>query len=343
MIHGQGTGSAARMTTVTRITSMRSASIMMIATVALCACGSQTVATADHSRQSAVIGQGRTAAGATFVATVQAAKGCALDVSISESGRPGRVALCYARFESPSEPRVTCLLGSVVIHMRVLDATRYVRLTLSDGVSVTSPVMVVPRRLGGPATLYYQALRDAAPFPTRLTELNPRNQPLGVVKVPGVAGCTKQLVRPLSGGTRVLAKETGPGGAVLTIMSRASLRSAFGALRVTLTGSEGTEVIGSGALRLALPLEWEIKRVCRPYPYTIVYGLLPSRDVVLLGASRHDRALSRVAIPSSVRPKTVLVFGFGTQAPNTLLVRTDTGRTLVSESVSHIVAHTPCS
>jgi hypothetical protein len=307
------------------------------------ACGSQAVATTGHAVRPTIIGRGRTAAGTTFVATAQPIEGCQTNIDIREGGKIGQLSLCYSQFQSPPEAAAICLLGSIVIHMRVSEATHNVRLTMSDGKTVTSPVMVVPQRLGGPATLYYQVVRGAASIPTALTELDRRNQPLSTVRVPGVIGCSKQSVKHLPDSEGMLAKEIGPGGTEFTITTKDEpSRTEFGSLRMTSTQSGSTTTIGFGALRLALPLEWEIAHICKPYPYAVVYGLLPARDRVFVGSGHKYNALSRVAIPSSVRPRTVLVFGIVRGAPSNLIVRADAGRTLVTQNIGDIFAHLVC-
>jgi hypothetical protein len=317
--------------------------IVAMAMIVCSACGSQTAAKAGHAVRPAVIGRGRTAAGTTFVATAQPVEDCPTNIDIREDGKIGQLSLCYSRFQSPPEATAICLLGSVVIHMRVSEATHSVRLTMSDGNTVTSSVMVVSQRLGGPATLYYQVVRGAAAIPTALTELDRRNQPLSTVRVPKVIGCSKQSVKHLSDGEGVLAKEVGPGGTEFTITAKDEpSRTEYGSLRMTSTQSGNTTTIGFGALRLAPPLEWEIVHICKPYPYAVVYGLLPVRDMAFVGSGHKYNALSRVAIPSSVRPRTVLLFGIVRGAPSSLIVRTDAGKTLVTQNIGGIFAHLVC-
>ena len=181
--------------------------LVTVAVLACSGCGSTT----PHSEDPEIIGHGRTFAGSSFVARLRRTDGCPLSVAIKESRTFGSHGLCYSNFENPERPKVECLLGLLAIHMRVLNATRSVRLRLSDGQTVTSPAMVLPRRLGGPAALYYQVVRGPNPIPVLLTELDVQDRPLQTMAIRHVVECTEQLgKRP--GRTYVLAKDQTPSG-----------------------------------------------------------------------------------------------------------------------------------
>ena len=118
-------------------------------------------------------------------------------------------------------------------------------------------------------------------------------------------------------------------------------RTYFG-LRVAFKGA-GASAIGSGPLRLALPLEWDVRRVCKPYSYGIFYGMLTSPgDEAFVRTGRGLQRMRRAAIAASVRPHSTLVYSLVRQTPTELIVRTRDGKTVVDENVNSIFAETPC-
>jgi hypothetical protein len=240
---------------------------------------------------------------------------------------------------------VECQVGVLTIHLQVRDATRSVRLTLSNGHEVTSPVMLVSRALGGPAALYYQAVPGPAPIPVAATELDGRGRSMGTVATPRVVECTNPLVHYLPGGMRVLAKVRAPDHRTLVISTeeyRFLGKQGFG-LKIAFQG-RGARVIGFGALRSAPPLEWQIKRICTPYRYSVVYGVLASkRDVVLVRTGREFETLHHAPLRVPVRRDSVLVYGFTTQDPRELIVRAPTGATVLDDNVAASAAEAPCA
>jgi hypothetical protein len=340
-------------------------------------CGDST---GHRSAHPVTIGRGRTFAGTSFVATLPSGTGkeapgpspvlgereptsnCPLNVAITENGGSSYVVECYDRMESPVRPKVECVGGLLTIHMQVASTTRSVRLTLSNGQSMTSPVIRVPRRLGGPARVYYQAVRGPSPIPVSVTELSGRGQVLQTVAAPRVVECMKGVVRHLPGSGRVLVKAVAPGRrefAISTEETRILGRTNYG-LRVTFRGPMPF-VVRSAALRLAqpaagvqvaspaelgriAPLEWQVIRVCKPYRYTILYGVLTSESDEVLVRSGHGRdVLRRVAIPVSVRPHSLLVYDILGETPSQLIVDTPAGKTIVDEDISSTVAQVPCA
>lgn len=171
------------------------------------------------------------------------------------------------------------MFGLIAIHMRVRLATTSVRLTLSDGQTVSSPVMNVDRRLGGPAKLYYQVVRGPAPILVTLTEVDGHNRPLQSVALRPMIGCTGQPLKHPRNSAQTITEARTPDGRVVVISSfRTELfnRQYLG-LRVAFPAPEA-KVIESAALRLMLPLHWNIGRICGREHYLVVYGWLASLD-----------------------------------------------------------------
>jgi hypothetical protein len=286
---------------------------------------------------------------------------CPINVAITEGGYRPAVVECYDRLESPVLPRVECLRGLVTIHMQVVNAARRVRLTLSSGQSVTSPVITVPPRLGGPAALYYQAVRGAYPRPAFISPLGSRGRVLNTVRVPPAVGCMQQRRRRLPGSGGVLASVTTPGGRVLAITAEETellghrsfglavvtkrskkLVARFVALRLARPVA-GARVASPAEEERIAPLEWAVVRVCEPTSVVLMLGALSSpSDAVMVHTERGRRVLRRAPIPAAQRPHSVLVYGAMTGTVKELLVRTSGGRTLIDEQIGAATAETRC-
>lgn len=153
------------------------------------------------SHREVVIGKGQTYAGTHFVATlligtkneqagrsvfkgeVMPKSSCPLNVAIKEQDYLPYVVECYVRLSDPVRPTVECVRGLLTVHMQTTDAAYSLRLILSDGQTVTSSLMTVPRRLGGPAKLYYQAIEKAGPSPIAVEEFASDGKILKVTRI----------------------------------------------------------------------------------------------------------------------------------------------------------------
>ncbi len=340
--------------------------LVTVAILLLVGCGGVVSDPSSHGHSLAVIGSGRTATGQPFVATLgqyrtsplrgrqelEPRRGCPLRVFIREGQHAWQNEVCYPRSEVSEQVGVECVAGLLLVHLAAPPTTRSVRLSLSNGQHVVSPVMLLPRGLGGPMALYYQAVRGPTPIPVSATELGAGGQVLGTITAYRVHECTKDITRTLPG-ARVLVKARAPGGKIFTISSertRTLGRTYFG-LRVAFAGVGGI-VAGAAALRLALPLEWgvatplewEVSRICTPHPYGIIYGVLTApRDEVLVRLGADLQPLRRVGIPASMRRHSVLVYGILGRAPDRLIVRAPGARTAVDENIDSIFAEKRCA
>jgi hypothetical protein len=327
--------------------------------VTLSGCGGAATDPSSHENPPIVIGGGRTAVGESFVATLGGARppsrlagerelephgGCPLRVFIREDQHAWQNEVCYPRSEVSEQAGVECASGLLLIHLAAPAATRSVRLSLSDGQQIVSPVMLLPRRHGGPVALYYQAVRGPTPIPVSATELGTHGQTLGTIGAYRGRECTKNMVRTLPG-ARVLVTAQAPGGKTLTISSEQTriLGSTHFGLRVVVGGAGGI-VAGTAALRVAPQLAWEVSRICKPYPYGIIYGVLATpSDEVLVGMGAELQPLHRVAIPASVRPHSALVYGILGSTPSRLIVRVPGAKVVLDENIRSIFAETRCA
>ncbi len=165
--------------------------------------------TSHETKSSAELGTGRTAAGTSYTVWLERTKGgsagmCKSSVEVRRGSGAGLGVLellgigsnvCLAPRQDRSEkPRVSCSEGLLAITTEVPPATRTVDLRLSNGTHVVSRPLLVPRRLGGPAAFYYQAVRGPSPVLVSLTERDVHGRTLGVRKLQRIVGCS---VHPL--------------------------------------------------------------------------------------------------------------------------------------------------
>lgn len=331
---------------------------------------------AKESGAETVIGRGRTRAGRSFVATVVGkhhekrslfpgeatpTSNCPLSVAITEGRNGVSHVECYSRMETPVRPGVECLGGQWIIHMQTSDDARRVRLTLNDGRSASSPLMMVPRRLGGPARLYYQAISATGSSPVLLTELAGDGNELRRVAVPTGAGCEKTTVQRLAGSGIQLARFVLADGGVATIATedaRITGTVSYG-LRLVVSGAE-PKVLRSASLRIAQPaqglhassrvqlrrlaaLEWEVARACSSGGETIVYGVAAPGNMVSVWSGNRRMRVHNVVIAPGVRPQGVLFYTITTSTPSRLTMSASSGRTAVDESIGKAVRQAACS
>jgi hypothetical protein len=326
------------------------------------------------------IARGRTAAGGKFVVRAEArsgrpdAVGCSAFITIEEPSRPrgGLIeslssgegtSRCVSRSHVEPKPAVQCDSGLLTIEANLLPAARSVRLLLSNQRTVTSSAIRVPTRLGGPARLYYQAVRGPSPIPVSLTELDAQGDTLTVLTLPAVVECTKNPIKHAPGGIVRLVHQSLPQGPSFTIraerfrelgtsyfelkarVSEGRLFSASGGLG-SLFGTESESEpgpppgVGGHAIRLggfgeSGTFAPHTSDGCEPQPYAIVYGLLKApRDTVLARVSGELVPLRKVAIPARLHAGGVLAYGAFSPLPSELLVRSPAGKIIASEDQS---------
>ncbi len=305
-----------------------------------------------------VIRRGKTAAGGHFVATAERTSGmsriCTVSVTLTEPSRPAPGLLgtlsgegtgrCLSRSHVDPEPAVHCASGLLTVEASLQARTRSVRLLLSDGNTITSPAILVPARLGGPAGLYYQVVRGPSPIPVSLTELNAQGATLDVLNLPAVVECTKHPTKYFPGGIVPLAHESPPHLPAFTI--RAERYRKLGTVHFELKLTESNEELlqgpggGNFEADVALPRGWRVFQPqassgCRPQPYVIVYGLLKNpNDSVLARVSGMLVPLHETAIPAHLHAGAVLVSGELSPLPTELLVRDANGRTIDSANLA---------
>jgi hypothetical protein len=321
-----------------------------------------------ESKSTTRLGSGRTAAGTRYMVSLERTKGgghgCKAQVQIRppESGMSGAFGqilltigsepvLCLSGSGSAA-PLVQCSEGLIEVRARLLPAARTVVLRLSDGRQVVSRAVLIPARLGGPAAIYYQALRGPSPIPVSLIERDAQGHTLRVVNLQRIVGCSKHPLKYLSGGRRTLvhAQTQGPKFSIVgeryrlfgRVHSQLKLRTGEGPTSFEEYEEEGLdeaqgEPTGSfrAPVRHLRPLESEVSTGCHPHEYSIFYGLLkPQRDTVLAKVAGKLVPLLRVRIPASLHAGGVLVYLASESQPEEVVVRSPSGKVVMSEDLS---------
>ena len=307
------------------------------------------------------IGAGRTAAGSKYTVWLERKKGgsayeCKLSVQVrgASGAAPGLVEILQSesdiclkpREDRSNEPSVKCNNGLLTIRTEVAPATRTVALRMSDGAEFVSRPVLVSRRLGGPDAFYYQAVRGPSPIPISLIERDAHGSVLRTVKLLRIVGCSKHPVKYAPGGKQTLVSGQAPQGPRFSIVgerfrlygrARLQLKLTTGEGLITTTSydEEGTESPLESfpvPVKRTAPLNSEITAGCSPHEYSIFYGLLSQpRDVVLAKISGKLAVLPRVQIPPSLHIRGVLVYLASTAQPEKIVVRSPSGKLLMSE------------
>jgi hypothetical protein len=306
------------------------------------------------TKRPVVIGRGQTAAGGSFMATAERSSrvsrgvGCSVFVTLTEPSRPAAGLLetlsnegtgrCLSRSHVDPEPVVRCRSGLLTVEANLQAKTRSVRLLLSDGETITSPAILVPARLGGPAGLYYQVVRGPSPIPVSLTELDAQGATLSVLKLPAIVECTKNPVKYLPDGIVGLVHESPPQMPAFTIRAESYRKLGSAHFELKLKESNEELILGQGGgsieADITVPRGWRVFQPqassgCQPQPYVIIYGLLKAPgDSVLARVSGTLVPLRKVVIPAHLHAGGVLAYGELSPLPTELLVRDASGRTI---------------
>lgn len=318
-----------------------------------------------ESKSSTKLGSGRTAAGTRYTVWLQRTKGgpagmckASVEVRKTEQANPviseliieGGSEVCLApRQKRSEEPDVSCSEGLLKIESEVPSATRTVDLRMSDDAQVVSRPLLVPRRLGGPAAFYYQAVRGPSPVPVSLTERDAQGRTLRMLKLRRIVGCTRHPVKYVRGGRLTLVHGSTPQGPSFSIVGeRYRLFGHLHAQLKLITGEASTpsgegeeediEQATSGSVpiptRRMTPLDSEISAGCHPHQYSILYGLLRQpRDTVLAKIGGRLVPVSRVRLPSSLHAAGVLVYLASVGQPEEILVRSPDGTIVAREDL----------
>ena len=260
---------------------------------------------------------------------------------------PDSPASCRSIGATTKQPNVSCFEDEDKIEAFTAPAVRRVRLRLASGRSVTSPVLRLPRRAGGPTGLYFQVIRGARQRPVRLTELGAGGRVLKTMRL-RYPGCSKEPTIPPA---VQIASGATPDGTAFQIVGRYESVSASGSLsdfgvalagpfQVAGLGDEEPEEEPDGSLNdIVGPFQWSLRSRCGPPEAAVVYGLLSApADTILARTGAGLTTLAKAALPPSLQMHAVAAYGSFAEEPTQVIVRDATGKTLATRDLSTMVA-----
>ena len=297
--------------------------------------------------KSKVFGHGRTHDGTPF--DVEENKGfgphCRYIISFSET-RPseggtttssvGDSLRCLSGGKPAPRASVGCEEGTLHVESTTLARTRRVRLLLSDGRTVLSRVTLVPRRYGGPAGVYFQALRGPSPYPVALSELDARGRLVRSVPLRAVRGCRRLRAtnKPVF---RTILEARTPGGQPFSITGLSVADHARRSLQFSAEGanftSPDTELRPAKPTAATRTFSTQLALGCEPHPFAVLYGQLrsPGATVLAATASTPLTPLTEVAIPKALRARGVLAYIVLDGLPTEVVVRSAAGTVIFRE------------
>jgi hypothetical protein len=308
----------------------------------------------ERPRLQPTLGHGKTQSGATF--TVRQGAGgesfgssCqhAVTLELADQRKTSNgvsfgtsgSSLCLSK-RREYRPSSSCGGGEASIAVVLPGTVRSVRLRLSDRRTLTSAVVPIPRKDGGPLGVYVQALRGYTPYPVTLTALDREGKVVHVVRVTS-ARCMKQS-GPANPTLVHLASGSTPGGepfsieGVLVEFGHAEHDFSLNAM----VGAEGSNEASSSeqlGARSEAPkaFAWSQEIGCAPHPFALVFGILAAPgDSVLARTPEGLIALTKQELAANLYAGGSLVYGVFSSLPSELVVRRSDGSTLYAESLA---------
>lgn len=291
---------------------------------------------AREIRNTTALGSGATSAKGRYTVSVTRTSGhCPYKISVQDTGGSPfpKTPMCVTTRHAVIQ-RVRCEEGERIVEALMPAAVRTVVLRLSDGHGVDSRTITLPARLGGPASIYYQAVPRGSAVPISMTELDAHGHTLAAIPVHPSSKCVRHQVHTVSGGSHKLASGQIPGGPRFTIIGNAFAYNGPSKLSLSV---ELEDLGGSGSnLKGAHPkiLELTTDDGCYPVDYHIIYGILKATgDTVQAHADGNVTELQRAKLPASLRTHGTLVYGVFTGPVESIIVHTPTGRTADAEGL----------
>jgi hypothetical protein len=304
----------------------------------------------ETRKQEPVLGHGRTHAGSTFTlrrenATEPSEASCRKSISIEIEGPSKRktgvsevwgTSLCLSGRKRRSRASGSCG-NEVTSIVAVMPASvQSVQLLLSNGKTITSGVIHIPPRDGGPASVYVQAVRGYSPYPVSLRELGRDDKLVVMVKV----GFRCHPEPPASGPRFVsLVNGTTPTGepfAIEGVLVHFGNHQTGFSLDLSHSHSSNSEAEGEIAVGHTKPkaFSWSLGMECPPHEYAIVYGILSAPgSTVMARTSTGLVPLTKVELAADLHSGGPLVYGVFSTLPSELVVLGGNGTTLYTESL----------
>jgi len=293
-----------------------------------------------EQQRARVIGKGRTSAGTTFVIRANAGNGsrgsCAHEVDIDVHERNGGSGGGVCLSEGTHSHASGMCSGSVeTVELATPPEVRRARVRLSDGRTVTVPVVQIPAKDGGPAGVLVGAFRGYDPYPVSLQELSLNGSVLRTVSLRGVR-CRKETAANSVGPPQfvTLATVTGPSGQPLTItglLHRVGKQTEFSlGPQAGTRNTEGDEEHGERK-----QFQWSLSSECAPHTYSLLDGiLLPPGASVFVRTAAGLVPLTKVELAASIPAQGPLFYGIYATPPTEIVVERSDGSVLYTESLS---------
>jgi hypothetical protein len=290
-------------------------------------------------RSTTELGHGSTAAGRRFeVSVIKSAsrtdRTCKFRIRVEGSASElSSQGICLPTRRSAT-PHVACEEDERTVEAILAPDVRQVRLLLSGGRIISSKVIVIPKRLGGPVSFYFQAVPRGPAVPLSLTLLGTRGEALGTLQLPSARVCIRHGVHFLHHGIIRLARGQVPGGPKFAIKGEAYAYNGpvYFSLSIELeNGGGGGEGLSGSYQRFFTRAFWT---KCSPVQYAIVYGVLKqSADRIVARVGADTVTLSTAPIPSHLHAGGVLFYGTFTTPPELLILENQQGKALATENL----------
>ncbi len=297
-----------------------------------------------------VLARGKTSAGTTFLVRRDASPEsfgatCAHSVTVElkeapsnprrpSTGGSSSGSECLTG-RSPSHPSASCGGGIETLELAVPASVSEVRLKLSNGQAITTPVVRVPRRDGGPGGVYVQAVRGYTHYPVSLTELNAGGKAVRTLKV-GFR-CEREVPEP--GPSFVnLVQGTAPGGETFyvaaSIVHFGHDQTSFNLMLSSRNGRNYDEGASESSGAKPKAFQWSLGVECPPHEFAIVYGILSAPgDSVLARTPTGLVPLTKVELAPDLHSGGPLFYDAFASVPSELVVLASNGSTLYTESL----------
>jgi hypothetical protein len=254
--------------------------------------------------------------------------------------------LCLDKREMRGSPSAQGGCEGLTVYTAVPASVRTVELRLRDGRTITSGVVRIPRRYGGPAGVYVESVPGKNAQPVSLTELDKAGRVVAVRRFGPEYRCPRHEPEVHLPKLVTLVSGTTPSGEPFTVNGtlvhfgrhyefslNAFGPATGGGLVEEISGEAIESPRGSRAFKQSLTTE------CAPHAYAIVYGTLaPPAATVLARTPAGLVPLTVVPIAAGLHAPGPLAYGAFTEIPSELIVRRADGSTLYTESLAAKVA-----
>ncbi len=216
---------------------------------------------------------------------------------------------------------VDCAAGLLTVTALAPDSVARVRLTLSNGRMVVSP-LIAPPRSSGASRIYFQIVRGPAPVPVSLAALAADGHALSTVRLARVVDCTRHPLHTIA--TATLATDQVAGNATLKVTGE---RHSFLGHDHTCFDFQFTDngpPLGSQSgsfcpqLQAALPVASTTVNCGAPGPRELIYTFAPDpRARVTFYRAGRPLAGHQLAVPRALVLRGTLAYAVTTPGPLT--------------------------